>query len=181
MGFCIAGQNAFKRSGTEALEHFDRAMLVGCRRTEEADSRLERGFQSGGDTQAGGGLNGLFGHGFIDTQDREIVDGARNRNSLADRRAGHQDGVRAGLISGPDHLNQTMGGLPGQVAGGNGVLNQALIDHVEDFNVRQLAAGESVKGGNQHMAGMDESKCRWQPIHSSGCLWYRYERDCHFA
>jgi hypothetical protein len=31
------------------------------------------------------------------------------------------------------------------------------------------------------VAGVDESKCRWQPIHSSGCLWYRYERDRHFA
>jgi hypothetical protein len=154
----IAGHHLFECSLAQAFQDFDLVPFLRGLFAQQPDGRLERCFQRSRYADPISRPDRLGGHGLIDTQNWKVVDLPRNGNRRANRRARHQDCIRAAVVSRADQIDQPPRGRFRQMARLDGVLDHTLVHHMKTFGSGEFLTSKLCKRGTQYVTGVDECK-----------------------
>ena len=102
--------------------------------------------------------DGAIGHRLIDAEHRHRGQRGRRFDGGADRRAGDHDVVRAGVFRRRNELRHAAGRLRPQLAVGDHVFDQAVVDQVEHRDARQLRFAELLEDRHQRGRRVQQSQ-----------------------
>ncbi len=138
MRFGIARQHRVECAVAQRLHDLDLSSRFRGFLPEQGYRGLQRRAQCGRNTDAPPHLDSLLRHRFIHPHHGYIEKLLANGYARAYRRAGHHDGIGAGLFGRLNLPQQTTDREALQPPRADRVLDQALVHHVEDLHSRHF-------------------------------------------